>query len=192
MSPNHEDQDSLDLQRYWLILKRRWLPGFLAIGSVFGLTAALTYLQKPVYEAEGTLLFKKTNQVSSLSGMTEKAGELSGLTQMSNPLDTETEILRSTPLVNRTITQLKLKNAEGKPLKVEEFLKKLKVKSIRGTDVLDLSYRSTDAKEAAEVVNLLAKNYMENDVRTNRAEAVAAREFINKELPKIESRVLEA
>ncbi len=192
MSPSHEDQDSLDLQRYWLILKRRWLPGFLAVSSIFGLTAALTYLQKPVYEAEGTLLFKKTNQVSSLSGMTEKAGELSGLTQMSNPLDTETEILRSTPLVNRTITQLKLKNAEGKPLKVEEFLKKLKVKSIRGTDVLDLSYRSTDAKEAAEVVNLLAKNYMENDVRTNRAEAVAAREFINKELPKIESRVSEA
>jgi len=192
MSPNHEDQDSLDLQRYWLILKRRWLPGFLAIGSIFGLTAALTYLQKPVYEAEGTLLFKKTNQTSSLSGMTEKVGELSGLTQMSNPLDTESEILRSLPLVKQTITTLKLKNAEGEPLKVEEFLKQLKVKSVRGTDVLDLSYRSTDAKEAAEVVNLLAKNYMENDVRTNRAEAVAARKFITKELPKIESRVLEA
>ncbi|MGV0027885.1 GumC family protein [Phormidesmis priestleyi] len=192
MSPNPEDQDSLDLQRYWLILKRRWLPGLLTIGSVFGLTAMLTHLQKPVYEAEGTLLFNKINRVSSLSGTIEKAGELSSLTQLSNPLDTESEILRSTPLVQKTIAKLKLRDAENKPLKVEEFLKKLKIKSIRGTDVLAMSYRSIDAKEAAAVINLLIRNYLENNVRMNRAEAVAAREFISKELPTVEARVSSA
>ena len=113
MSPNQEDQDSLDFQRYWLILKRRWLPGFLMVSSVFGLTATVTHLQKPVYEAEGTLLFNKKNPVSALSGMAEKAGELSGLTQLSNPLDTESEILRSLPLVKKVIAELKLKDAEG-------------------------------------------------------------------------------
>jgi capsular exopolysaccharide synthesis family protein len=188
MSPNPEE-DSLDLQRYWLILKRRWLPGLLTIGAVFGLTATLTHLQKPVYKAEGTLLFNKTNRISSLSGTTEKAGELSGLTQSSNPLDTEAEILRSIPLVQKTISRLNLKNTEGKPLKVEEFLKKIKIKSIRGTDVLGISYRSTDAKEAAAVINVLTKNYLENNIRVNRAEAVAARNFISKELPTVEARV---
>ncbi|KAM3092402.1 GumC family protein [Phormidesmis sp. 146-35] len=192
MLSNPENQDSLDLQRYWLIFKRRWLAGFMALGSVFGLTIALTYLQKPIFEAEGTLLFNKTNRVSSLSGTMEKAGELSGLTQLSNPLDTESEIIRSTPLIQKTIARLKLKDADGKPLTVEEFLKKLKVKSIRGTDVLELSYRSTNAKEAAMVVNLLTQNYLESNVRMNRAEAVAAREFISKELPTVEARVSEA
>ena len=191
MSPNQEDQDSLDFQRYWLILKRRWLPGFLMVSSVFGLTATVTHLQKPVYEAEGTLLFNKKNPVSALSGMAEKAGELSGLTQLSNPLDTESEILRSLPLVKKVIAELKLKDAEGNPLKVGEFLEKLKIKSIRGTDVLKSTYRSTDAKEAAAVINLMAKNYLENNVRMNRAEAVAAREFISRELPRVESRVSE-
>jgi polysaccharide biosynthesis transport protein len=192
MSPNLEDQDSLNLQRYWLILKRRWVPGFLTVSTVFGAAALLTHLQKPIYEAEGTLLFNKTNRISSLSGMTEKAGELSGLTQLSNPLDTEAEVLRSTPLIKKTIAKLNLRNAEGTPLEVEEFLEKLKVKGIRGTDVLGMSYRSTNAKEAAAVINLLTQNYLENNVRTNRAEAVAAREFISKELPGVEARVSQA
>jgi polysaccharide biosynthesis transport protein len=66
MHPNHEDQDSLDFQRYWIVLKRRWLPALLVGSSVFGLAATITFLQKPVYEAEGKLLFNKTNRVSSL------------------------------------------------------------------------------------------------------------------------------
>jgi capsular exopolysaccharide synthesis family protein len=189
MQSTRADQDSVNVQQYWQILRRRWLPASLLMGSVFALTTAFTLLQKPTYEGEGKLLFNKTSRVSSLTSLSEKAGELSGLTQLSNPLDTEAEVIRSQPLARKAIAELRLNDRQGEPLSIEEFLKKLKVKSVRGTDILGISYRSTDAKEAADVVNFLVQTYLENNIRNNRAEATAAREFITKQLPEVEARV---
>lgn len=193
MPTNQEDKDSsLDLQQYWLILKRRWLVTSVVMTSVFGVTALVTFLQKPVYESDGKLLFNKQSGVSSLTSLSAKVGELGGLTNLSNPVDTEAEVIRSYPIVNKTITTLNLKNKKGKPLTMEEFLKILKLKTIRGTDVMQLSYRSTNQQEAAAVVNTVMKYYIESNVRTNRAEARAAREFLSKQIPEVEQRVTRA
>ncbi len=192
MQVNQEEQDYIDLGQYWLILKRRWLPALLVTSSVLGLAAFVTFRQKPVYEAEGKLRFNKNNNVSSLSGLGGQIGELSGITNLSNPLDTEAEVIQSHPLITETINKLDLKNKEDELLTHEAFLEKLKVKSIRGTDVLQLSYKSTDPQEAANVVNSLMGDYMENNVETNTAEVRAAREFLQKELPQVEARVIQA
>ncbi|BAY83959.1 hypothetical protein NIES267_34530 [Calothrix parasitica NIES-267] len=192
MQVNQEEQDYIDLGQYWLILKRRWLPALLVTSSIFGLAAFVTFRQKPVYQAEGKLRFDKNNNVSSLSGLGGQIGELSGITNLSNPLDTEAEVIQSHPLIKETITKLNLINEEGETLSHEAFLKLLQVKSIRGTDVLQLSYKSTDPKEAANVVNSLMGDYMENNVETNTAEVRAAREFLQKELPQVEGRVVQA
>jgi len=192
MQVNQEEQDYIDLQQYWLILKRRWLPALLVTTSVLGLAAFVTFRQKPVYQAEGKLRFNKNNNISSLSGLGGQIGELSGITNLSNPLDTETEVIKSHPLIQETITKLDLKDKEGEPLTYEAFLKQLQVKSIRGTDVLQLSYKSTDPKEAANVVNSLMGDYMENNVQDNTAEVRAAREFLQKEVPQVEARVVQA
>ena len=192
MQVNQEEQDYIDLGQYWLILKRRWLPALLVTSSVLGLAAFVTFRQKPVYQAEGKLRFDKNNNVSSLSGLGGQIGELSGITNLSNPLDTEAEVIQSHPLIKETINKLNLKDKEGETLSHEAFLKLLSVKSIRGTDVMQLSYKSTDPKEAAKVVNSLMGDYMENNVETNTAEVRAAREFLQQELPQVEARVVQA
>lgn len=186
------EQDYVDLHSYWQMLKRHSFATMLVFSSVIGLTAFVTFQQKPVYEAEGKLLLNKGNGLSSLTGLSEKVGELSGLTNTSNPLETEAEIIRSNPIVQKTINQLKLKDKEGKPLEINQFLQNLKVKSVRGTDVIELSYRTTNPKEAADIVNFLMNAYLENNIRTNRAEVSAARVFLSKQLPQIEKRVTEA
>ncbi|MBR8833977.1 MAG: polysaccharide biosynthesis tyrosine autokinase [Stigonema ocellatum SAG 48.90 = DSM 106950] len=192
MPSKQEDQDFVNFQHYGLILKKRWLLIVTVTGFVFGLTGFFTFSQKPVYEAEGKLLFNKHNRASSLTGLNQPVGELSGLTNLSNPLDTEAEVIRSEEIAQKTITDLKLKDNQRKPLEMDGFLRKLKIKSIRGTDVLDLSYRSIDPQEASAVINLLMHNYQENNIRTNRSEATAAREFLSEQLPQVETRVLEA
>ncbi|MCM0593362.1 MAG: polysaccharide biosynthesis tyrosine autokinase [Gloeotrichia echinulata DEX184] len=193
MSTKPEAQDSsLNFQQYWLILKRRWLVTSVVISSVFGVTALVTFSQKPVYESDGKLLFNKQSGVSSLTSLTAKVGELGGLTNLSNPVDTEAEVIRSYPIINKTITSLNLKDKKGKPLTMEGFLKILKLKTIRGTDVMQLSYRSTDQEEAAAVVNTVMKYYLDSNVRTNRSEARAAREFLSKQIPEVEKRVTQA
>jgi polysaccharide biosynthesis transport protein len=193
MSINIEDQDSsVDIQQYWLILKRRWLVVSIVFASVFGLTAFVTYSTKPVYQSEGKLVFTKKDGSSSLTSLSAKVGELGGLTNLSNPVDTEAEIIRSYPIIIQTITSLNLKNDEGEQLSPDVFLKKLKLKSIRGTDVMELSYKSTNPQEAADVVNSLMKYYLDSNVLNNRTEARAAREFLSKELPEVEERVTKA
>ncbi len=192
MQVNQEEQDYIDLGQYWLILKRRWLPALLVTSSVLGLAAFVTFRQKPVYQAEGKLRFDKNNNVSSLSGLGGQIGELSGITNLSNPLDTEAEVIQSHPLIKETINKLNLKDKEGETLNHEVFLKLLSVKSIRGTDVMQLSYKSTDPKEAARVVNSLMGDYMKNNIEANTAEVRAARKFLQKELPQVEARVVQA
>jgi polysaccharide biosynthesis transport protein len=192
MENNLKDQDYVDLQQYWLILKRRWLPAAVVVGSVFGVTAFVTFQQKPIYEAESKLLFNKNNPVSALSGLNSQIGELAGVSQLSNPLETEAEVIRSYPILQKTITKFNLKDKRGKPLKVEEFLKLLKVKSVKGTDILGLSYRSTNSQEAANVLNSLMGDYIENNISVNTAEARAAREFLSKQLPEVERKVVQA
>lgn len=191
MASEHDEQDYIDIQQYVLILRRRWLVMSLVIGSVFGLSALVSFSQQPIYEANGKLMLKQ-NSTSSLTGLNEKIGELSGLTNTSNPLDTEAEVIRSNPFVEKAIERFQLKDKKGQKLTVEAFLKNLKVKSVRGTDVMDLSYRSTSPKQAADIINFLMKSYLDTNVQMNRAEATAAKDFLSRQVPQIERRVVQA
>ena len=192
----------LDIQKLWLALKRRWLPGAAVFVVIIGLTIplALSQKQKTDYEAKGKLLFKP-NRTPSLTGVGQierieggqAAGQIVGglaaLTTTGNPVSTEMEIVRSIPLAQKTIAELKLRDKKGEPLTPEKLQQKLKAKIVGGTDVVELSYKGADAPETAAVVNKLMSLYIENNLRTNRAEVVAAQEFIAKQLPKAEANV---
>ena len=69
----------------------------------------------------------------------------------------------------------------------ETLLKGLTAEPVAGTDVLDVTYKSDDPELAAAVVNTTMDGYIENNIETNRAQAVAAREFLEKQVPKIEA-----
>jgi len=177
----------LGFQRYLLALKRRWLPASAVFGSVVALTFFSLLLQKPVYVAEATLRFKKESTTSSLTGLGKEIGQLDPLQQQNTPLDTEAEVMRSVPVGSKTIKALSLKDKRGAPLKLRQFLKQLNVSNVKGTDVLQISYMDVNPQRAAAVVNTLIAVYLENNLRANRAEAIAAREFIQNQLPQAEA-----
>lgn len=181
-----------DTQKLWLILKRRWLPAVGVFSCTVGLSVVAVLMQKPVYEAEGKLLLKKINDTSAATGLSSRIGELDTLAQQTNPLKTEAAVLSSIPLAQQTITTLNLKDEEGDPLLPEGFLKKQKVKQLVATDILQVSYKSTDSKEAAAVVNKLMSLYTGNNLLSNRSTVFLASEFITNKLPKTEARVRQA
>jgi uncharacterized protein involved in exopolysaccharide biosynthesis len=185
--------EDIDFGKYWLILKRRWVPAGSVFAFVLLLTAIVVALQKPGYEASGKILFRKRDTTAAL--LTEgagKVGELESLSQQNTPIDTEAEVLRSIPLIEKTITALNLRDKEGKPVEAEKALKNLTAKGIKGTDVLLVSYKSTDPKEAAAFVNQLIKAYLDSNILVNRTETTAAREFIAQQLPKTEAELRQA
>jgi polysaccharide biosynthesis transport protein len=186
--------EEIRFDKYWLTLKRHRLPAGLMFVAIVAASGLLASMEKPLYEAQGKLLFRKRDRTSSL--LTENANkntDLEALNQQNTPIDTEAEVLRSNPLVESVITKLKLKdNKTGKALNPEFLLRNLSVKSVKGADILLVSYKSRDPQEAAAIVNQLIASYIDNNVTMNRGEATAARAFITKQLPVMEARLNQA
>lgn len=187
-------ESSLSLDKYWQVLKRRWVPGLAAFFPVFLLSLLSSSLKKPTYVAEGKLQFQRTNATSSLTEFGTNIGKLESVAQdnTSSPLQTEAEIIRSVPVVQKTIKQLNLTEKDGTILEYEDFLENLTVSDIKKTDVLTVSYKDSQPQQAAQVVNTLMAAYLEHNVSSRRKTATAAREFIEKQLPKAEAVVNKA
>jgi capsular exopolysaccharide synthesis family protein len=187
-----EYPESLDFEKYWLILKKHWFSaGIALILPILG-GVAMAAIAKPTYEAQGKLLLKKQTATSALvTSSDNKLGELEALGKDDTPLDTEAEVIRSLPIAQKVVTQLGWKEKDGKPFTAEQFLKILKVKAARGTDILQLSYINEDPQKAASAVNQVINVYIQENLQANRAEAAAARQFISKQLPIAESSLRE-
>ncbi len=185
----------LDLSRYLLILKRQWM----SVSIIFGATVALSYVattfMKPSYQAEGKLLFRIPSFSSNLllnSSEGQATGDLKTLVATQNPISTQIEVISSPPLLRQAINELKLKNNKGESLEVGVLEKDLTLKIVGGTDVLRVTYKSRNPKEAAAVVNKVMNLYLKNDIITSRSEAEETHRLVDKQLPKAQSAVHEA
>uniref|UniRef100_UPI000A6E0866 Wzz/FepE/Etk N-terminal domain-containing protein n=1 Tax=Hassallia byssoidea TaxID=482630 RepID=UPI000A6E0866 len=129
----------VEIQEYWLVLKRRWQVVVAVLLSSVGLSGFAILKQKPKYEASGMLLFK-SDRISSLTKAGEKIGDLKSLMREGNPLTTQAVILKSRPILREAINTLGLVDKKGIPLEAESL--QVKVEPIVGTDVLKVSYIS--------------------------------------------------
>lgn len=185
-----ERRAELDIKTgdYFLKLKRRWLPAL----SVFAITVATTiflssFLEK-TYKSEGKILFRK-NAPNSLLDLGEKANEFNSILNTQTPLSTEKLRMTSEPVLQRTIDQLKLENADGEPLKIQELKQKLSVEIVGATDVISIAYKDPDPIISSKVVNTLMDVYIEEHIRSNKSATVSADSFITNTIPKIEDKL---
>ena len=191
MESNVYTDEYLDFQKYWLVLKRRWLPATITLIGVFNLSLYIALSEERIYEAEAQLLIE-TDKSAKLTGLENEIGKVEVLAKDSDPLATEAAILTSRPIIEKTIKELDLRNENGKLLKYGAVAGKLEVKPLTGTDVLEIVYEDSDPELTAAVVNKVIEMYMEDDTLSNRAEAAAARQFITEQLPQVEENVSKA
>ncbi|MEO1429937.1 MAG: polysaccharide biosynthesis tyrosine autokinase [Cyanobacteria bacterium J06633_8] len=177
---NSNYPEEIDVQKYLLVLKRRWLVSAGVFATFAGLAMFAVSVQKPAYEASGQLLFQ-SNRTSSLTGAGEKIGDLEALKREFNPLDTQALLVESTPLKQEVIDSLDLKHKDGEPWSPNSI--KLKAEAVLGTDVLKVSYISEKPELAKKIVNQVMKSFIKNNINVNRSEASAAGEFIQKQIP---------
>ncbi|MGL5881397.1 MAG: GumC family protein, partial [Xenococcaceae cyanobacterium] len=189
----NSSQNSFGTDQYWQIVKKRWQSGSVVFLTVLALGVVVNTLKQSVYEAEAKLKFKGNTVSSSLTEVSKTITTLKPVVDQGNPLDTEAEVLRSVPIIDKTINdpELQLKDRDGKKLSVDQFRKNLKVDSIVSTDILEVSYASEDPEQAAKIVNVLVKNYLENNSLVNRAEAAAAKKIVEGQLPELLSSLRE-
>ena len=191
MDSNLDLDEYIDFEKYWLVLKRRWIPATVTFAClVVGANIWSSSLPQ-IYEARAKLLIQ-VDRSAKLTGLENSTGEIRRSGINSDPLATEAQIVRSRPIIEKIIKELDLRNDAGKLLKYGAVAKDLEVKSINGTDILSLTYANEDPELAALIVNKLVELYIEDHTLNNRSETTSAKEFISQQLPKVEANVREA
>ncbi|MDB9524433.1 polysaccharide biosynthesis tyrosine autokinase [Oscillatoria sp. CS-180] len=182
---NYKDYiEQIDLQRYWLVLKRRWLPATaLALLCVLG-AGFVAMRMKGGYKASGRVFIQR-DRTASLIGIGQELSTPATLDREANILETQRQILQATPLLTQVIETLDLRNDEGNLISPNALRSDLTVESVPGTNILEVSYVSANPERSAAVVNTLMDAFIEKNVENNRSEARAAREFIEDQLPTI-------
>ncbi|WP_404786675.1 GumC family protein [Altericista sp. CCNU0014] len=179
--------------KYWLILKRRWLPaGGVALALFIFMFGNVS--RKPnIYQSKGQLRFSlgesspKIDGIQALSSGSESSGWDS-----QRLLATEIRTMFSREFLFSVIQQSPQFLAKKGKLDVDSLRDGLKVLPVQDTDVVEVSFDSLDPELAAQVVNQLMQVYVRSNLQSNRAKARATREFIAGQLPRVRQRVFVA
>ncbi|MCC0177345.1 polysaccharide biosynthesis tyrosine autokinase [Waterburya agarophytonicola K14] len=182
---NSRGELDFNIGEYLLKLKRRWIPALAVFTFTVGTTAFLSSFLEKTYQSEGKILFKKNTTL--IEGIGTEADKLESILDNQTPLSTEKVRITSEPVLQQTIDQLKLEDAEGKPLKPKDFEKRLTVEIVGGTDIISLSYKDPDPVTASKVINTLMDVYINAQISSSKSATETAGAFIDKTLPQVKN-----
>jgi polysaccharide biosynthesis transport protein len=177
------------LNRYWLPLKYHPWLALITGGSVLLLCVIASFLKTPIYQAEGKLQIEYQDTAASQTPAPPDRLNLNGSPKRRDPISTSLETLKSIPILEETIRQLKLRNPKDPLLTIETLQSQLAVMEAQGSDVLNVQYRSPDAQAAASVVNTLMQVYLNAERNTRRDDIMTAQRFVSEEMPRTEQEV---
>ena len=184
---NSRGELDFNIGEYLLKLKRRWIPALAVFVFTVGATAFLSSFLEKTYKSEGKILFRKNPTL--IKGIGTEAKELESILANQTPLSTEKVRITSEPIVQQTIDRLKLENPEGEPLKPKDFIRRLSVEIVGGTDVISLSYKDPDPVTASKVVNTLMDIYIDEQISSSKSTTKTAGAFIDRTLPEVENKL---
>ena len=187
-APSQRSGFDMNIEGYFLKLKRRWFPALSVLVLTVGASFFLSSFLEKTYKSEGKILFKK-NTANSLIELGENNNEFNSLLNTQTPLSTEKLRMTSEPVLQATIDRLKLENDEGEPLDTKELEDKLSIEIVGGTDVISIEYKDPDPIIASKVVNTLMDVYIKEQVRSNKSATANADSFITNTIPKIEDKL---
>lgn len=184
--PDYSIKDKL-----WLIIMQRWIPALVILIIVFLSLIVTGYNLTAKYEARTKLKFKNISFNSLLKDLNSENTSLIPEIEQANFVSTEVEILNSLPLLNNIISELQLKNNQGDLISIEQFKKQLKVKQIGTTNIVEVAYQNSDSQIAAQVVNTLVTNYIDNHISSQQTELTLEQDFFSEQLSQAEANLKE-
>jgi uncharacterized protein involved in exopolysaccharide biosynthesis len=107
------------------------------------------------YEASARVLIKRQHQGYVMPSETR------GVLKRAEVVNSEISIITSTAVAEAVVDRLELATGDERPLAIYRMSKKLKAQEQPESDIIDISYRHTDAQMAADVVNAALDAYLE-------------------------------
>jgi capsular exopolysaccharide synthesis family protein len=167
------------------VLKRRRWSALATFASVIGTSILYLSFTPPVYQVTGRLMLddKKVN----ISELGRDLSRISATTPGGpSPLANQAELIRSQRILKRTVDKVISQGADspqGK-LAIKQLKKGLKVKIVPATNILELSYQDRAPVLATKLLNVISQSMVEESTESLRLEVKAAREFLEREVPK--------
>ena len=189
MDPNLHLEEHIDFNKYWQVLKRRWVPATATFAGILGISLIAALTSEKVFEAEAQLQIKPDDTENVLGFKSVQGESQKNYSDPKDPLETEAKIFKSRPVVEKLIKELDLKDKRGKTLTYKQVAKNLQVEPVMGTELLEVSYADPDPDVAVAFVDRAVEIYEEDYASFSRKEAVNAKEFLDRELPKAEDNV---
>jgi len=176
------------------VFKRRSLPALATFSAV--IAGAIAYLEvtPSLYETSARLILD--DQKASVSDLGRELSQVRSSTPGgSNPLADEAELIKSHRVLQKSLTKAfphsNLSSPESQ-VRIQDLAKRLKVKIVPATNILELSYQGKDPVLAAKLVNAVSQAMVEDSTEVIRKEAASVVRFLSKEVPLARQRLEEA
>ncbi len=185
----------------WRIIQHRWrtIAAFTLVVVVIVVTASL--LMKAQYEAVGKVVFHREND-SGVLGFKGIDASLVEDPEDRAAIDTQIGILETDALAMQVINDLHLdKNPKftgrveqsgNEDRLVKSIHKGLKISKVKGTRLIEIRFRSTDPRLAADVVNQLSNSYVDQYYKSQFQASTQISEFLAGQLKELQAKVEES
>jgi len=191
------------VQHYWhILLKWKWTAAFFFVVVVGG-AILFSFLIPPIYTSKGSIWIEE--QLNILPFEDIQRPDNTGQSPQSY-----SQLLQSRALAAKVIQKLKLfENPEfaGKPPRgeklpdpsdpifgerlIENFLKRISVRPIQNTKLLEVTYGDRDPKYASETLNALFDEYNDMIIRQRYEALKRATEFLKTQIAAVRSEIEE-
>jgi capsular exopolysaccharide synthesis family protein len=193
-------RQEINLREYWEKIRRRKGTVLSVAAVVFVLTAFWTFVQRPVYTAKGTLLIEKEPNILSFDQVFQIE------TMRDDFYQTQYRLLSGRTLADDVISRLRLYANEefvGKPDKrkklpdpsdhvfrenlIDNFSRRLQVKPVRLTRLVEVSFDAKDPTLAADCVNELSSAFIDLNINMKYAATEQATEFLGSQIKTLQT-----
>lgn len=208
VSPTAFHSAELSLSEIWVKIWKRRLAASTFAAFLFLLVALYTFLKRPVYESVAQIRVDSSQQASL--GLEDIISQkLSDSDSEGGRLQTEVTILQSPPVSMQVIRNLDMghrvdfagKELAAKvnavdPVKMEpeyreELLTKFRnaerIEVLPKTRVIEIRFRSVDAKLASDTVNEIVDAYLQRNFQVKYQGAVQVSEWLSKQMEELKS-----
>ncbi|NUU99632.1 sugar tyrosine-protein kinase [Marinitoga sp. 1154] len=185
-------EDELTLEDIIHIFKKRFWWFFATVVITVALTILYLFLTTPIYEASVTLKIEPQSQGSVADIFTSQ------LSSSRPEISTEVELIKSRTNIEKVINNLNLteyfknksKDSEKEITKldiIKTVSEMISVSPVKDTNIVKISVQSDDPELAKNIANELASVYNEFLKTLSKNEYTVKREFIEKQIPKVEN-----
>lgn len=179
-------QYELNVLDYWLIVKKRKGTILLSTGLVIAFTLALTQYLKPdlIYEASARVKFERSNTFATL--LIESLAA-----QGSSDLNTEIEVIRSFPVVERVARELNIVKppASEKEARSSAYLgaiyglqQAIKTTVEGASNIIRISTTAASGEMAQRLANTVAEAYRTENILARNKTVLESRRFVEEQL----------